>query len=332
MSKRDYYEVLGVNKNSTPDEIKKYQRENGLTVSGFLSPQTQAYIDRLASEKPPVDTAPPAPEPGEKPTEDSEYIKYLKSMFNPEDARMARENLESLNQKTSEEMLRTRKEEDRIRENKDGALLRGLNAQLNEEARASNRSLADLALAKGVATTIYEQYIAAGKSIEQAEQAALKTAQDSYTTVSPGQTIVDANGKVIYKAEPKVETPNVSTAVIDIGDKKVLVDKNTGEILQEYAETGTTKKSSSSSSKSSAVVNKLTSAQKSPFTAAGFTAQQIADIQSDISEFGLQEVYNNLNAKGKAALQEAYPSFKPTNVIYSSGVAANVPSGGTVEL
>jgi len=81
-----------------------------------------------------------------------------------EDLRLARENVLGIQKRTAEELQRTRREEDRIRDNEAGALSQGVDSQLNKEARDSARALSDLALAEGVSTNVLNSLIADGES------------------------------------------------------------------------------------------------------------------------------------------------------------------------
>lgn len=110
--------------------------------------------------------------------EESPYLTYLRSMFDPEALKKTSENINQLNERTSRELLRTREREDELRANKIGQLKTGQDYQLGEEERLSNRSLADLAIAKGSAQEIYKSMIDAGKSVFEAETAAKKAEQD----------------------------------------------------------------------------------------------------------------------------------------------------------
>lgn len=103
---------------------------------------------------------------------ESEYLKYLRSMFNPEEARRAQENINSLNKQTADEIARSKKEQDRIQKNEAGIVERGQTYLSTGEARASAETLANLAISKGYNTDILNQYLDAGKSLYEAEQAA----------------------------------------------------------------------------------------------------------------------------------------------------------------
>ena len=112
---------------------------------------------------------------------ESEYLKYLRSMFNPEEAKRAQENVNNLNKMQSDEIARNRKEQDRIQKNEAGVIERGQTFLSQNADRASAKSLADLAIAKGYSTDILKQYTDAGASLYEAEQVAEKEAN---TTLS----------------------------------------------------------------------------------------------------------------------------------------------------
>lgn len=158
--------------------VSNIATQNAPTVNGVPGAQNGAYG---AVSAPTGSTA--SPGAGNATTEatkkpESPYLAFLRSMFDPEALKTSRDNLTQLNQRTADELLRTRKEEDRLRENKVGQLKTGQEYQLSEEARKSNRSLADLAIAKGVAQDVYDSMIEAGKSVFEAETAAKKAEQD----------------------------------------------------------------------------------------------------------------------------------------------------------
>jgi len=110
-------------------------------------------------------TAPTAPAPKADP-----YQTYLQSLFDPKQAKIAQDNVTALNERTSSELLRTRAREDELRKNEAGQLERGQNYQLGEEQRLSNRSLADLAIAKGASVDTLTQIMNAGKEAYTASQ------------------------------------------------------------------------------------------------------------------------------------------------------------------
>jgi len=117
------------------------------------------------------------------PKKESAYIEYLKSMFNPEQLKIASDNTQALNERTSRELERSRDREDELRKNEVGQLKTGQDYQLGENERLSNKSLADLAIAKGANTDIYNQMLNAGKSVYEAEQAQAQADADAQTNL-----------------------------------------------------------------------------------------------------------------------------------------------------
>jgi len=120
----------------------------------------------------------------EKP-KDSAYIQYLKTMFNPDEAKLAMEeknaaakNLSDINQEILKQSTETRRNyEGTI--NQAGGLKDGTQAGASSERRRANSELADLSLrqlgavgASEFATDLVKQYMDAGASIEEAELAA----------------------------------------------------------------------------------------------------------------------------------------------------------------
>ncbi len=112
---------------------------------------------------------------------ESEYLKYLRTMFNPEEAKRAQENVNNLNKMTADEIKRNRDEQDRIQKNEAGMVERGQTFLSASSGRASAKALADLAIAKGYSTDILTQFTDAGKSIYEAEEAMRKEAESPLT-------------------------------------------------------------------------------------------------------------------------------------------------------
>ncbi len=142
------------------------QPKNGLsTIPGPYDPATGKLKDTGTTG---------TPTPIQPPKQESPYLKYLNSMFDPEALKTAQGNITDLSKRTASELKRNREREDELRANKIGQSERGQSYQLGEEERLSNRSLADLAIAKGYNTEIYDQMINAGKTVYEAEQAQSK--------------------------------------------------------------------------------------------------------------------------------------------------------------
>jgi hypothetical protein len=119
------------------------------------------------------------------------------------------EYLDSFNKRQSNELLRNRQREDELRKNEIGQLERGQQYQLGEEERLSNRSLADLAIAKAPTLDLYNQYEEQNKPIEVGGVLYKKEADGQYTpltgtgagaeqfTLGKDQIRYDAQGNVI---------------------------------------------------------------------------------------------------------------------------------------
>lgn len=103
--------------------------------------------------------------------EQNAYLDYLKSVFNPDQLAATQKNIDALNQRTADELKFQRGREDELRKNDIGQLTAGQNYQLGENSRLGNKSLADIAIAKGASVDIYNQMLNAGKSVYEAEVA-----------------------------------------------------------------------------------------------------------------------------------------------------------------
>ncbi len=171
------------------------------SLGGGSSPRDQ-FQNNLAGAGTSGSTPPPVATPK------SPYLTYLESLFDPKKLEMAQSNITSLNERTSRELLRSREREDELRQNKIGQLDTGQRYQLGENERLSNRSLADLAIAKGANTDVYDQMIAAGKSVYEAEQAQAKADREAAEPTQVGSSLVKLNpetGKYesVYSAPEK---------------------------------------------------------------------------------------------------------------------------------
>lgn len=154
------------------------------TLGGAGLPSTSSQLDAIKKSALGIQdqlkqglTPSPSSAPTKPPKiEENAYLKYLRTFFNPKEAEIAQRNVDELNRRTSEEIARTRKEEERLRKNESGMLEGGQTHYLNDLSRISNKSLADLAIAKGYATDILKQYTDAGATLYEAEQEAAKEA------------------------------------------------------------------------------------------------------------------------------------------------------------
>lgn len=130
------------------------------------------------------------------------YLSYLESLFDPAALKSARANMEALNERTANEILRARKREDELRENKIGQLKIGQDHLLGENERLSNKSLADLAIAKGANMDVYNQMIGAGKSVYEAKQAQQKY-DDERADKTKKEGFSLSEGQARYEIDPE---------------------------------------------------------------------------------------------------------------------------------
>ncbi len=184
---------------------------------------------------------------------DSPYLTYLKSMFDPAQLKTAQNNVNDLNQRTADELKYARGREDELRKNDIGQLSTGQTYGINENARLSNKSLADLAIAKGASTDIIKQITDAGKTLYDTETAnnkpievggALYQRQSDGTykviagtpggtsgssagfTLSPGENRYDANGNLIASGGAKPLTQAQETAQIATTEKEKVAQQS----------------------------------------------------------------------------------------------------------
>lgn len=99
------------------------------------------------------------------------YLDYLRSVFNPAQLATAQKNIEALNQQTADELKRSQKRDEYLRNNEIGQLETGQNYQLSENDRLSSQRLGNIAAAKGASTDALNTLLGAGKSIYDIEQA-----------------------------------------------------------------------------------------------------------------------------------------------------------------
>lgn len=152
---------------SNPD-WKSLKFDTAYSIPSVNSPSAQMFVDSL--QKPASAPAAPAVSAPK-----SAYLEYLRKQFNPEALDAAGNSLNELNKRTSEELLRARAREDEVRKNEIGQIESGLNHNLSENARLSNKSLADLALAKGYAGENYNRLLGFGENLYNLEESERRT-------------------------------------------------------------------------------------------------------------------------------------------------------------
>lgn len=184
------------------------------------------------------------------------YQIYLESLFDPEKLKTAQTNIDSLNERTSSELLRNRAREDELRKNDIGQLERGQSYQMGEEERLSNKSLADLAIAKGASIDTINQIMAAGKEAYAEEKpieidgalyqkgadgtysvvagtpgGAGKTGAEAGFTLSPGEIRFDAQGKQIASGGAKPMTATQEADAIAKTEKQVAAQQSASQSI-----------------------------------------------------------------------------------------------------
>lgn len=174
----------------------KVQNTNAQTNNFASQDPRQQFTETLFNNQRTTQQPQQAPQTAqpEQPKEDP-YLKYLDSLFNVDKLNQAQSNIDQLNQRTANELLRTRATEDKLRANEQGQLAFGQSSDLATNERESNKSLADLAIAKGAQTDIYNQMINAGATAYEARQAA-QAGADGFT-LGKDQVRYDAQGNVI---------------------------------------------------------------------------------------------------------------------------------------
>jgi hypothetical protein len=147
------------NLSTTQNSIPKFDAQGGFTSGGkyYAADSIQAKNSRGESSNTP--TSPTAQTTST--VQENPYQKYLTT----------------LTERTSNELLRTRKREDELRKNEIGQLERGQNYQLGEEERLSNRSLADLAIASKPTLDLYNKFESDKKTALENER---YTAENAY--------------------------------------------------------------------------------------------------------------------------------------------------------
>lgn len=184
------------------------------------------------------------------------YQTYLESLFDPEKLKTAQTNIDSLNERTSSELLRNRAKEDELRKNDIGQLERGQSYQMGEEERLSNKSLADLAIAKGASIDTINQIMTAGKEAYAEEKpieidgalyqkgadgtysvvagtpgGAGKTGAEAGFTLSPGEVRFDAQGNQIASGGAKPMSAAQEADAIAKTEKQVAAQQSASQSI-----------------------------------------------------------------------------------------------------
>lgn len=194
-----------------------------------FSPAKQNYVSSITPTQtygtnsgspvitpPPTQTPVPTPTPTPTPKKsEGAYIDYLKTLFNPEQVKLAQQSKESSLKRASDAQLATDKAQLDARKgyeanlDREGGLKSGAQQSAQVYSRRASDDVADLALAETaavrtaeIASNTYNTFINAGKSVYEAEVAAAKASADAKNnedqfTLGEGQVRYDAQGNLI---------------------------------------------------------------------------------------------------------------------------------------
>ena len=160
----------------------------------------QDYISSLTGNQPPASNP------------QSVYLEYLRSQFDPNKVNQAQTGMNTANQRlaniqsqTERQSLAGQHEQERLLD-ESGVTTQGAQQSANMARRRTNAELADLAVQESaasrsaqVAKDVYDQYINAGKTIYEAEQAAAKAQREGGFTLGKDEVRYDAQGNILAK-------------------------------------------------------------------------------------------------------------------------------------
>jgi hypothetical protein len=178
---------------TTPQSTNTSLPPAGKQFADSLYQQNQTTNTQTNIQSPTTETGTPSPTPQTQP--ENPYQKYLKSLFTPEQTQSAFDKKNRDYQRLAEIQNRgdvasteARRRYESILD-KSGGLKGGAEMMANLDRRRSNQELADIALQEsaaartaGVSSDIYDQYINAGKSVYEAEQAQAKADREQANT------------------------------------------------------------------------------------------------------------------------------------------------------
>lgn len=139
----------------------------------------------------------------------SEYMQFLKSMFDPEAARTAMENVNSLNEQIRKEQLRAKEEQDFLNRNEAGMLERGQQYEMSQAAQRSGDALTGLVGARDQSQDVLDQMLEAGATYEEALQAQ-QEADNELLSVTEAEKLGVPYGTTVSQARGMSITPGMS--------------------------------------------------------------------------------------------------------------------------
>jgi len=235
----------------TGQNTKPYTPSPSITSSNQsatapITPKDQ-FVSQVASSSSYTPPASPIPPPTNTPAPEAPksdpYLTYLQSLFDPEKTSTALTAKEDAMKRLSgiqsdietKDLAARREYEAKLDES--GGLREGAQASAQASARRSNQELADLAVQESaaarsaqVATDTYNEYINAGKTAYEAEQAAEKAKQDSMFTLSEGQVRYDAQGNIVAGGSSGFDVGSYTPGSDPTADSWVEYYRNGGDI------------------------------------------------------------------------------------------------------
>lgn len=154
-----------------------------LILNGQMVPQGVSGIDYENSLAKTNNNIPSTNNPPTSPAKSS-YVSMLEKIYNPDALTTAYSNQTALDKRRADELLRARNAEDVIRKNDIGQLESGLNYGLNENARLSNKSLADIAIAQDAESNYINRILGAGQQLQDLSKP---------VSVSQGESLIQYN-------------------------------------------------------------------------------------------------------------------------------------------
>lgn len=162
----------------------------------------------------------------------SKYLSLLGGMFSEDELKSNNKKLQEYREKMADAQLEQRHEENWIRENKAGALARGVSGQIAENSRKSAAELADLSIAASPYETYVNKAMDYYKTAADFEQNDAKSASDHDFTLGEGQARYAYDPKTGKYSQvgslPKASSPEAFN--LSPGQTRYAYDPKTGTV------------------------------------------------------------------------------------------------------
>lgn len=202
------------------------------TQGGSMASQLESAKQQAGQISEGIKTMTPAPTA----KKDSAYIEYLKTLFNPQSAKLAMDeknaaakNLSDVNMEIIKQQTESRRRYDNTLDTA-GGLKTGTQAGATVDRRRSNAELADLSLrrmdalgASEYASDIVQQYLDAGATIEEAEKAA-SAESEKVLTLEEATTLGVPYGTTVGEARLKGIIPQTADEAFTLSEGQARYD------------------------------------------------------------------------------------------------------------